>query len=98
MERGIVPTVPAGVLGQGWRDGPQTQMSRLLVGCRIEVLDDARARSAGAACAVAGTADVVDASVVVGAGARGDLVVTSDPGDLARLREALGIDLRSEVI
>jgi len=30
LERGLVPTVPAGVLGQGWRGGPQAQMSRLL--------------------------------------------------------------------
>lgn len=98
LERGIAPTVPAGVLGQGWRGGPQAQMQRFLGGCRVEVLDEARARSAGAACSVAGTSDVVDASVVVGAGARGDVVVTSDPGDLAWLRDALGLDLRIEVV
>jgi len=73
-------------------------MSRLLGGCRIEALDEARARSAGAACSVAGTSDVVDASVVVGAGARGDVVVTGDPGDLVRLRDALGFDLRIEAL
>lgn len=98
IERGIVPTVPAGVLGQGWRGGPQAQMSRLLSGCRIEHLDEARARSAGSACGAAGTSDVVDASVVVGAGARGDLVVTSDGGDLTRLRDELRIDIRLELI
>jgi hypothetical protein len=94
LERGIVPTVPAGVLGQGWMGGPQAQTSRLLSGCRVEDLDEARARSAGAACGVAGTSDVVDASVVVGAAARGDLVVTSDAGDLGRLRDGLRIDVR----
>ncbi|HSL60009.1 MAG TPA: hypothetical protein VK866_19340 [Acidimicrobiales bacterium] len=94
LERGVVPTVPAGVLGQGWRGGPQPQMSRLLAGCRIEALDAARARSAGAACRAAGTSDVVDSSVVVGAAARGDLVVTSDPGDLAVLSGALGVRAR----
>ncbi len=98
LERGFVPTVPAGVLGQGWRGGPHAQMSRLLSGCRVEVLDEARARSAGAGCSLAGTADVVDASVVVGAGARGDVVVTGDSGDLGRLRDALGFDLRIEVV
>jgi hypothetical protein len=98
IERGIVPTVPAGVLSQGWRGGPQAQLSRLLAGCRIEHLDEARARSAGAACGVAGTADVVDASVVVGAGARGDLVVTSDRADLERLRDALRITVRFELL
>jgi len=84
-----VPTVPAGVLGQGWRGGPQAQISRLLDGCRVETLDEARARSAGA-----GTSDVVDASVVVGAAARGDLVLTSDVEDLSRLRVAVGVDVR----
>ena len=98
IERGMVPTVPAGVLGQGWRGGPQAQMSRLLAGCRVEIFDEARARSAGAACGLAGTADVVDASVVVGAAARGDLVVTSDKGDLVQLRQSLGIAVQFEVL
>ncbi|MGF1668393.1 MAG: twitching motility protein PilT [Acidimicrobiia bacterium] len=98
LERGIVPTVPAGVVGQGWRDGPQAQMPRLLAGCRIEVLDEARARSAGAACRASGSADIVDASVVVGAAARGDLVVTSDPADLSVLTAVLRVDLEIEAI
>jgi hypothetical protein len=98
LERGIVPTVPAGVLGQGWRGGPQAQMSRLLVGCRIEVLDEARARSAGAAYRASGSADIVDASVVVGAAARRDLVVTSDPADLSVMSAALRLKLEIEAI
>ena len=98
LERGIVPTVPAGVLAQGWRGGPQAQMSRLLAGCRIEDFDEARARSAGAACGVARTSDVVDAAVLVGAAARRDLVVTSDPGDLTLLRDALSVELQLQVI
>ena len=98
LERGLVPTVPAGVLGQEWRGGPRAQMSRLLKGCRVEPLDEPRARSAGAACAAAGSSDVVDASAVVGAAARADLVVTSDPGDLERLRDALRVELRFESI
>jgi len=30
LERGMVPTVPAGVLAQSWWGGPQLQMSRWL--------------------------------------------------------------------
>jgi hypothetical protein len=82
--------VPAGVLGQAWRGGPQPQLSRLLRGCRIDALGEDAARGAGTACAKARTADIVDASVVVGALTRGDLVVTSDGGDLRRIAEALG--------
>ena len=94
LERGGVPTVPAGVLAQAWRVGPQPQLSRLLAGCRVEDLNEIRARSAGAACAAAGTADVIDATVVIGAAARADLVVTTDRVDLERLREALVLSLR----
>src|SRR5687767_11104716 len=92
--RGHRPVVPAGVLGQAWRDGPQAELSRLLRGCQIEELTEARARAAGFACARSRTSDVVDASVVVGALARGDLVVTSDPDDLRRIAAALRLSLR----
>lgn len=94
LARGCRPTVPAAVLAQAWRGGPQTQLSRLLRGCRIEELTEPHARSAGGACARSGTADVVDASVVVGAVTRHDLVVTSDPDDLAQLAEALARPIR----
>ena len=30
LERGVRPVVPAGVLGQAWRGGPQAELSRLL--------------------------------------------------------------------
>ncbi|HEX6418582.1 MAG TPA: hypothetical protein VFZ77_08790 [Acidimicrobiales bacterium] len=93
LDRGLRPTVPAGALAQGWRGGPQAQLARLLKGCRVEVLDEARSRTAGAACARSGTADVIDASVVVGTAARGDLVVTSDRADLEQIATALGVSL-----
>ncbi len=85
LDRGVTITVPAPVLAQAWRGGPQATLSRALRGCTVAVLDEARARSVGALCALAGTADVVDAAVVVGALERGDVVLTSDPQDLARL-------------
>lgn len=89
LERGLRPVVPAGVVGQAWRGGPQAELSRLLKGCRIEDLDGARARAAGEACGRSRTADVIDAAVVVGALARGDAVVTSDPKDLERIAAGL---------
>lgn len=97
LQRGLSPTVPAGVLAQSWRGGPQPQLSRLLAGCRTEALDDARARSAGNACSAAGTSDTVDAAVVVGAACRRDLIVTSDPDDLHHLCDALAVtvDIRA---
>ena len=93
LDRGLCPTVPVGVLGQVWRGGPQAQLSRLLKGCYFEDLTEVRARAAGAACGRADAADVIDATVVVGAIAREDLVITSDPDDLQRLAGALGRSL-----
>jgi hypothetical protein len=87
--------VPAGVVGQVWRDGRrQARLARLLAAdeIEIEVLDDRRAREAGQLCGIRGTADVIDAAVVVGALARGDRIATSDPTDLERL------DARVELI
>ena len=80
--------VPAGVIGQVWRDGRrQPRLARLLSarGLTIEPLDDHRARTAGQLCGVTKTADVIDASVVLAARAGKHTIVTSDPDDLARL-------------
>ncbi|MGA7704140.1 MAG: hypothetical protein WB998_04515 [Solirubrobacteraceae bacterium] len=96
--RGQWPTVPAGVLGQVWRGGPQAKLSRLLVGCRVEPLTEAWARTAGAALAKSGTSDLIDAVVVVTALARGDLVVTSDPDDLTTIASAIGGVLTMHVV
>lgn len=83
-------TIPAGVLAQVWRGGPQAAVSRVIAACEVESMDESRARSAGATCAVSSSADVVDASVVVGALLRHDVVVTSDPKDINQLVGALG--------
>jgi hypothetical protein len=48
-------------------------------------LKDALEREAGQLCGVRGTADVIDASVVLCARTRGDRIVTSDPDDIRRL-------------
>jgi len=94
LRRGERPVVPAAVLAQAWRGGPQAALSRFLQGCVVEDLDEQRARAAGVVCARSGTRDVVDAVVVAGAVARGDLVVTSDADDLERLSSALGASVR----
>lgn len=85
LERGATITVPAGVVAQTWRGRSGSQLGRLLEACRVEALDEPLARAAGTLCGLAGTSDVVDASVVVGAAMRGDAVVTSDYADIARL-------------
>jgi predicted nucleic acid-binding protein len=80
--------IPAAVLAQVWRGTPrQVLLSRFLRLRNVEIapLDEGTARAAGVLCGRAGTSDVVDASVVICAGRRKDVVVTSDPDDLRRL-------------
>jgi hypothetical protein len=96
LEAGKRPTVPAAVLAQVWRGGPQAALSRVLSGCSIEPLDEQRARAVGVALGRSKTSDVVDASVVIGAIARGDMIVTADVDDVATIAAALGA--RVEVV
>jgi len=87
--------IPAGVVGQLWRDGRrQARLASFLAadGVEIDPLDDRRAREAGQLCGIAKTRDVVDASVVACARAGKHKIITSDPDDLAR------IDPRVELI
>ena len=94
LSRGVMPTVPAGVLAQAWRGGPQPLLSRFLKGCRIEVLDERLARQVGSGCRRSGLTDVVDMSVVVGAQERGDVVGTGNRKDVAPLAQSLGMAVR----
>jgi predicted nucleic acid-binding protein len=94
LELGYSLAVPAGVVGQAWRDGQrQARLARLLGSREVEVeaLDDQRAREAGQLCGVARHADVIDASVVLCARRRGHRVMTSDPKDIRRLDAKLRI-------
>ncbi|HEX7292269.1 MAG TPA: hypothetical protein VF250_14190, partial [Conexibacter sp.] len=46
--RGVTPTIPAIVLAEVWRgDSKDAPVARLLTWCRIEPLDEQRARAAG---------------------------------------------------
>lgn len=83
-------SVPAGAIGQAWRDGArQALLSRALKHCDEVALDGALARASGILCGHSSTADIVDASVAIVGAARarfGDAVIlTSDPNDLTHL-------------
>ena len=83
--RDLDVTVPATVVAQVYRGARSAVVSRVLWACIVEPLDDPGARRAGRLCAASKTSDIVDASVVASAAARGDDVVTSDPADMRRL-------------
>lgn len=93
----VVPTVPAGTVAQTWRGGSrQAMLSRLLVGCDIEALDEDQARRVGPLAAKASATDIVDVSVVEGALRRVDMVITSDREDLQAIAAAAGRSLQVE--
>jgi predicted nucleic acid-binding protein len=94
LAQGRAFRAPAGVVGQAWRDGRvQVALARFLRSEEVEIfpLDEQLARSCGELCAATGSADVIDASVVILARERRDPIVTSDPNDLRRLDPAAQI-------
>jgi hypothetical protein len=64
-----------------------------LRGCHIEDFTASSAHEVGALLAVAGTADVVDAHIVVTAARLGGVVLTSDVSDIS----TLGVHVRPGV-
>jgi predicted nucleic acid-binding protein len=84
-ERGERITVPSPVVGEWWR-GRSDVRDRILASVVLEPLSGALAKLAGEALAHVRGATLVDAVVMASAAVRGDIVVTSDVEDLARLR------------
>lgn len=92
LELDVRLQVPAGVVGQAWRNGKkQARLAQLLNSALIEVapLTDAQARAAGQLCGFTRTRDLIDASVVLLAAERGVCAVTSDVDELRRLAPEL---------
>ena len=80
--------IAAGVVGQVWRNPVrQVRLVRLLSTDEVEVqeLSLEVAKAAGHLCGATGTADVVDASVVLLSRQHDGVVVTSDRNDLRRI-------------
>jgi|SRR5947209_2663460 len=89
LELGVVPTTTAPVLAQVSRSPRQVQLRRLLRGCHVMAFASEEAHEVGALLAQAGTADVVDAHLVLSAFKAKSTVLTSDPGDLRQLSDQL---------
>ncbi len=90
-EHGLELRSNAMVVAQVWRDrrGRQVRLAHLLRAVDVRAVDQDAGRAAGALLAAAGSADPIDATVVLLARA-GDRILTSDPDDLTRLVEAAG--------
>jgi predicted nucleic acid-binding protein len=91
-EQGIRITIPATALAQAMRSpARQARLSRLIrqPDTDLIALDGPGATAVGLLLSRTGTADVVDAHVVVCARRAGQPVITSDPADLRRIAPEL---------
>ena len=84
---GVVITVPSAVVAEWWR-GSSRRLEGILSLFDVEPLSERLAKLTGEALAAVRGASVVDATVMVSAALRGDVVYTSDEDDLVRLRDA----------
>jgi hypothetical protein len=91
-EHGLELRTNAMVVAEVWRDrhGRQAQLAQLLRAVDVRAVDHQDGRDAGVLQAAAGTADPIDATVVLLAQA-GDRILTSDPGDISRLAAAAAL-------
>lgn len=93
-ERGMRVTVPATALAQVMRSpARQARLLRLIrqSGTDLVALNRPDATAVGLLLAQTGTADIVDAHVVICARRAGQPVVTSDPEDLRRISPGLPV-------
>ena len=84
-ESNLPVTVPSPVVTEWWR-GRTDARERVLSFLRVDGVDPDLARLAGEALAAIAGATAIDAIVMASAARRGDIVYTSDVGDLERLR------------
>ena len=99
VDAGVRPLLPTVVLAQVWRAGPrQAPLAMLRRMCRSVPFTEDVAEAVGRLLAVSRTTDVVDAAVVVAAMSYGGIVLTSDPGDLRKLGDAVGVSLPIVVV
>lgn len=84
-EEKIRITVPSVVVTEWWR-GRTDARERIALAVRVEPLSEKLARIAGEALAAVKGATTIDAIVMASAAQRGDVIYTSDVGDLEKLR------------
>ena len=89
QQHGLELRTNAMVVAQVWRDrhGRQVNLARLLRAVDVRAVSQHDGRDAGVLQAQAGTADAIDATVVLLA-APGDRILTSDPSDITALATA----------
>ena len=85
-KQGLVITVPTVAIAEWWR-GTDTRLANLLLAAvNVEELSLELSKAAGEAQSAVPGATAIDAIVMASAAQRGDIVYTSDPGDLAAMQ------------
>ncbi len=86
--------VPSAAVAQAWRGGGrQAALSRLLDSATEIALDRTRSRQVGELLGASPSSDAVDASVI-NVAHPGDIILTSDPVDIALLASACNARVR----
>lgn len=89
---GTLALLPTVVLAQVWRGSArQAPLSVVRRMCKAVPFTEDVAEAVGQLLALSGTADIVDAAVMVTAMSRDGAVLTSDPRDLQKLADAAGV-------
>jgi hypothetical protein len=94
LELDLVPLTTAPVVAQVSRSPEQAQLRRILRGCDVLAFAPGESHGVGSLLAKDGTADVVDAHLVLTAAARSATVLTSDIEDLRHLAGRLPMPVR----
>jgi hypothetical protein len=84
-EDGVKITVPANVVAEWWRKRADTQ-EEILEAVIVEAMSEELAKLVGETLGQVRAATLVDATVMVSAARRGDVVLTANIGDFRRLR------------
>jgi hypothetical protein len=98
LEMGLVPRTTAPVVAQVSRSSRQAQLHRMLRGCEIVPLASDDAHEVGSLLGSAGTADVVDAHLIIIAARRSATILSSDVDDLRHLAAKLPAPVRVQRI
>ena len=86
-----IPVTHGGIVGQAWRgQGPRSALlAKALTGIDVRPLNEYLGKRAGELLARAKKTDVTDAALVLLA-SDGDVIATSDSGDIERLARTAG--------
>ncbi len=96
----VVPTIPAPVIAEAWRDGRrQANLARMLGGCSVEPMSEEQACRVGELAGRADLDDVVDVTVVECAiRRRCSAIVTSNAAHIRQVLDVTRSRINIEVV